>query len=117
MQCSEYISQHGYLYENFYEIDDALRHTKHHNTEAGSEYLEMHLAIQAASNGHILPNTLTCSIFSVVGGGANKFSELRLNLKKNARSSAKTPKILSPIEFTAFYIRIYDGKVFCTNYF
>ena len=52
---------------------------------------------------------IICTL-SVVGGGGNKFTELRGNLKRNARASAKTVGILSPIEFRAFYIKITEGN-------
>lgn len=45
----------------------------------------------------------------VVGGGGNKFTELRGNLKRNARASKTTVGIVSPIEFRAFYIKITEG--------
>lgn len=53
-------------------------------------------------------NKLT--LFSVVGGGGNKFTELRRNLKRNAKASSVTVGVLSTVEMRGFYIRIKDSK-------
>ncbi|KAJ2937554.1 hypothetical protein O0L34_g18638 [Tuta absoluta] len=109
-RCKEHICTHGYAYDKFYEVfeGDGI----HSNNES---VFEMHLAILASSNGHILlsntpapePNEEVYEI--VVGGGGNKFTELRRNLRRNAKASAKTMGILSAIEFRAFYIKISDS--------
>ncbi|KAJ2938716.1 hypothetical protein O0L34_g3326 [Tuta absoluta] len=109
-RCKEHICTHGYAYDKFYEVfeGDGI----HNNNES---VFEMHLAILASSNGHILlsntpapePNEEVYEI--VVGGGGNKFTELRRNLRRNAKASAKTMGILSAIEFRAFYIKISDS--------
>ncbi|KAH9640939.1 hypothetical protein HF086_003029 [Spodoptera exigua] len=49
---------------------------------------------------------------NMVGGGGNQFTELRRNLKRNARNSVKTPRILSSFEVRGFYIKIsHDGLI------
>ncbi|XP_047539209.1 acetylcholine receptor-like protein cup-4 [Vanessa atalanta] len=115
MQCKEHICQHGYNYETFYLVDYADRKAVRSDP---SIVFEMHIAILAASNGHILLSTVpkpdaTDPVYEiVVGGGANKFTELRGNLKRNARASAKTVGILSTVNFRAFYIKITeDGLI------
>ncbi|CAH2098231.1 unnamed protein product [Euphydryas editha] len=114
-QCKEHLSQHGYSYDTFYRVDDVDRRDIRSDP---SIVFEMHLAILAASNGHILLSSVSRPDASdpvyeiVVGGGANKFTELRGNLKRNARASAKTVGILSPVNFRAFYIKITeDGLI------
>ncbi|XP_049881273.1 neuronal acetylcholine receptor subunit eat-2-like [Pectinophora gossypiella] len=111
LRCKEHLCQHGYSYETFYEVDAVdRRKTK----EAA---FEMHLAILASSNGHILLSTIPHPEASdpvyeiVVGGGGNKFTELRRNLRRNAKTSEKTVGILSPIDFRAFYIRMSEDGV------
>ncbi|XP_072946372.1 uncharacterized protein NtR [Epargyreus clarus] len=114
-RCKEHLSQHGYSYETYYHIDsEDLRKFK----KSPDVVLELHLAILAASNGHILLSTVPLPASSdpvyeiVIGGGGNKFTELRRNLRRNARASAKTVGILSTIEFRAFYIKITeDGLI------
>ncbi|CAH0697377.1 unnamed protein product [Spodoptera exigua] len=78
----------------------------------------MHLGIQATSNGHILLSPVLRPGYNdpvyeiVVGGGGNQFTELRRNLKRNARNSVKTPRILSSFEVRGFYIKIsHDGLI------
>lgn len=114
-QCKEHLSQHGYSYDTFYRVDYQDRKDLRSDP---SIVFEMHLAILAASNGHILLSSVSRPDASdpvyeiVVGGGANKFTELRGNLKRNARASAKTVGILSPVDFRAFYIKITeDGLI------
>ncbi|XP_045507163.1 neuronal acetylcholine receptor subunit beta-3 [Colias croceus] len=113
--CREYTCQHGYLYETFFRAD-----SEEYRREKSDESLvfEMHIAILGASNGHILLSTVAFPQASdpvyeiVIGGGGNKFTELRRNLRRNAKTSVKTHQILSPIEFRAFYIKISeDGLI------
>ncbi|XP_034826248.1 neuronal acetylcholine receptor subunit beta-3 [Maniola hyperantus] len=113
--CKEHLCQHGYSYEVFYQVNAEDR--KMARSDPSIVY-EMHIAILAASNGHILLSTvpkpdITDPVYEiVVGGGGNRFTELRANLKRNAKASAKTVQILSPIEFRAFYIKITeDGLI------
>ncbi|XP_039750263.1 5-hydroxytryptamine receptor 3B-like [Pararge aegeria] len=113
--CKEHLCQHGYSYEVFYQVNAEDR--KMVKSDPSIAY-EMHIAILAASNGHILlstvpnPDTSDPVYEIVVGGGGNRFTELRANLKRNAKASAKTLQILSPIEFRAFYIKITeDGLI------
>ncbi|KAI5644633.1 farnesoic acid 0-methyl transferase domain-containing protein [Phthorimaea operculella] len=109
-RCKEHICTHGYAYDKFYEVfeGDGI----HNNNES---VFEMHLAILASSNGHILLSNTPApeaneEVYEiVVGGGGNKFTELRRNLRRNAKASAKTMGILSAIEFRAFYIKISDS--------
>lgn len=55
MRCKEHICQHGYSYETFYKIDEEnLSHATVKKGDTDITYFEMHIAIQAASNGHIL---------------------------------------------------------------
>ncbi|CAG4968585.1 unnamed protein product [Parnassius apollo] len=111
LRCKEHVCQHGYSYETYYRVDSADR--RRLKSEPNVAF-EMHLAILAASNGHILLSTVPQPTASdpvyeiVIGGGGNKFTELRRNLRRNARASSKTIGILSPIEFRAFYIKISD---------
>ncbi|XP_030034139.2 neuronal acetylcholine receptor subunit alpha-3 [Manduca sexta] len=109
LHCKEHICQHGYNYEVFYRIgDEELKRVKS-DKQVG---LEMHIAIQAVSNGLILlseapnprPNEDVYEI--VVGGGGNEFTELRRNIARNAKASMRTPGILSSIDIRGFYIRI-----------
>lgn len=106
-RCKEHISQHGYSYDTFYEIQTDTRATKDPDKS-----FEMHLAIQASSNGHILlspvsrPGSADPVYEIVVGGGANTFTELRRNLRRNAKTSSKTHGILSNMELRGFYIKI-----------
>nr|XP_021208542.1 uncharacterized protein LOC101737467 isoform X3 [Bombyx mori] len=115
MRCKEHICRHGYSYETFYRVD--ANEMRSINVDPHSVF-EMHIAIQAASNGHIvlseIPNPgVSDPVYEiVVGGGGNKFTELRRNLRRNAKSSVTTPQILSPIELRGFYIKISeDGLV------
>ncbi|CAK1547717.1 unnamed protein product [Leptosia nina] len=114
MRCKEYLCQHGYSYKTYFRTDAVDR--KQAKTDS-SVVFEMHLAILAASNGHILlssvPSPSSDPVYEIViGGGANKFTELRRNLRRNAKASAKTLGVLSPVEFRAFYIRISeDGLI------
>ncbi|XP_041971419.1 neuronal acetylcholine receptor subunit alpha-5 [Aricia agestis] len=112
LRCKEHLCKHGYSYETFYHVDTLAKKSK-----SPEVLLEMHIAILAASNGHILLSTNSKVDASepvyeiVVGGGANKFTELRRNVRKNAKTSAKTLGILSPIDFRPFYIRITEDGV------
>ncbi|CAG9568628.1 unnamed protein product [Danaus chrysippus] len=115
MQCKEHLCQHGYNYETYYLVESDQRKIVRSDP---SITFEMHIAILAASNGHILLSTVSQPDAAdpvyeiVVGGGGNKFTELRGNLKRNAKASAKTVGILSTIEFRAFYIKITeDGLI------
>ncbi|XP_048004263.1 acetylcholine receptor subunit alpha [Leguminivora glycinivorella] len=114
-KCKEHICKHGYKYETFYKIDAEDR--EHVKSDA-SVALEMHIAILAANNGHILLSTKANPTVKdpvyeiVVGGGGNKFTELRRNLRRNGKISKPTVGILSAIEFRPFFIRITtDGAV------
>ncbi|XP_063630270.1 acetylcholine receptor subunit alpha [Cydia splendana] len=114
-KCKEHICKHGYKYETFYKIDAEDRE---HVISDASVALEMHIAILAANNGHILLSTkanptVTDPVYEiVVGGGSNKFTELRRNLRRNGKISKPTVGILSAIEFRPFFIRITtDGAV------
>lgn len=51
MQCKEHLCQHGYFYEIFYTVNSEDRKMMKSDP---SIVFEMHLAILAASNGHIL---------------------------------------------------------------
>ncbi|XP_037967189.2 5-hydroxytryptamine receptor 3A isoform X3 [Plutella xylostella] len=113
-RCKEHTCRHGYKYETYYLADASSRQAALREGVA----FEMHLAVLAASNGHILlssvpqPETGDPVYEIVVGGGGNKFTELRRNLRRNSKATAKTMGILSPIEYRAFYIRIgEDGLV------
>ncbi|KAJ0171834.1 hypothetical protein K1T71_012597 [Dendrolimus kikuchii] len=114
-RCKEHNSQHGYRYETYYRTDSKdLRATN----KGLNVIFEMHIAIQASSNGHILlspvpnPSHIDDVYEIVVGGGGNRFTELRRNLRRNAKISVKTPNILSTIELRAFYIKISeDGLI------
>ncbi|KPJ14879.1 putative chitinase 2 [Papilio machaon] len=115
LRCKEHICRHGYVYETYYRVDSVDR--RHLKIEAELIF-EMHLAILAGSNGHILlstvpqPSTNDPVYEIVIGGGSNRFTELRRNLRRNARASSKTVGILSAIEFRPFYIKIYkDGLI------
>ncbi|XP_047510600.1 neuronal acetylcholine receptor subunit eat-2 [Pieris napi] len=108
LRCKEYLCQHGYSYKNYFFTEAYDRKLVKSDS---SIVFEMHLAILAASNGHILlssvPAPTTEPVYEIViGGGANKFTELRRNLRRNAKASAKTVGVLSPVEFRAFYIKI-----------
>ncbi|XP_013190974.1 acetylcholine receptor subunit alpha-type unc-38 [Amyelois transitella] len=112
-KCKQHICRFGYNYDTYYRIDSNDRKP----TDPKVAF-EMHIAIQAASNGHILLSPVEHPSFSdsvyefVVGGGANTFTELRRNLRKNAKASAKTFRILSNSELRGFYIKITkDGHV------
>ncbi|XP_068624197.1 neuronal acetylcholine receptor subunit non-alpha-2-like [Battus philenor] len=114
-RCREHICQHGYSYDTYYRVDSSDRRRLKSEPELA---FEMHLAILASSNGHILLSTVAQPTTSdpvyeiVIGGGGNKFTELRRNFRRNARASYKTIGILSPIEFRAFYIKISeDGLI------
>ncbi|XP_073960973.1 neuronal acetylcholine receptor subunit NtR [Choristoneura fumiferana] len=114
-QCKEHTCRHGYKYETFYRIYSEDRRPIKMDANVS---IEMHIAILAANNGHILlstaanPNTTMPVYEIVVGGGGNKFTELRRNLRRNAKDTARTTAILSPIEFRPFYIKIWkDGLV------
>ncbi|GBP51557.1 hypothetical protein EVAR_34443_1 [Eumeta japonica] len=111
-QCKEHISRNGYNYDTFYRVDPGSR-----KLEPGLDF-EMHLAILAGSNGHILLSSkMKPSIYDpvyefVIGGGGNKFSELRRNKGRNAKVSVQTVGILSPVDYKAFYIKVSeDGLV------
>ncbi|KAJ8708358.1 hypothetical protein PYW07_010483 [Mythimna separata] len=114
-KCKEHICTDGYSYKSFYSVDsDNLKAIK----RDAETVFEMHLGIQATSNGHILLSPVMRPGYSdpvyeiVVGGGGNQFTELRRNLKRNARSSVKTPRILSSFEVRGFYIKIsQDGLI------
>ncbi|XP_023936039.1 proton-gated ion channel subunit pbo-6 [Bicyclus anynana] len=113
--CKEHVCKHGYSYEVFYEVNAEDRKVVRSDP---SVVYEMHIAIMAASNGHILlstvpkPDTSDPVYEIVVGGGGNRFTELRANLKRNAKASAKTLQILSSVDFRAFYIKITeDGLI------
>ncbi|XP_026735502.1 neuronal acetylcholine receptor subunit alpha-5-like [Trichoplusia ni] len=113
--CKEHICQDGYSYNTFYSVDDENMKEITKNTEMA---FEMHLGIQAVNNGHILlspvprPGDSDPVYEFVVGGGGNKFTELRRNLKRNAKKSVLTPKILSSFEARGFYIKIQqDGLI------
>ncbi|XP_026316151.1 uncharacterized protein LOC113227440 [Hyposmocoma kahamanoa] len=113
LRCKEHQCLHGYSYETFYKLDAEAR-----KPQTPGAVFEMHLAILASSNGHILLSTLPFPdpndpVYEiVVGGGGNKFTELRRNLRRNAKTSAKTTGILSAVDFRAFYIRISeDGLI------
>ncbi|KPI97751.1 Neuronal acetylcholine receptor subunit non-alpha-2 [Papilio xuthus] len=115
LRCKEHICKHGYVYETYYRVDSSDR--RHLKMEAELLF-EMHLAILAGSNGHILlstvpqPSTNDPVYEIVIGGGSNRFTELRRNLRRNARASSKTVGILSAIEFRPFYIKVYkDGLI------
>ncbi|CAG9792362.1 unnamed protein product [Diatraea saccharalis] len=114
MQCKEHLCQKGYNYDQFYQVDaDDAKYTKSKN----NLLLEMHIAIQAVNNGHILLSTvpfptMNDSVYEiVVGGGSNRFTELRRNLKRNAKASKGTVGILSAVELRGFVIRISKGKL------
>ncbi|CAH2986935.1 unnamed protein product [Chilo suppressalis] len=113
MQCKEHFCQEGYSYSQFYEVDS--EDTKH-STSTTDYLLEMHIAIQAVNNGHILLSskpypTINDSVYEiVVGGGSNRFTELRRNLKRNAKASKATSGILSAIELRGFVIRVSRGS-------
>ncbi|PZC74799.1 hypothetical protein B5X24_HaOG207142 [Helicoverpa armigera] len=114
-QCKEHICRDGYSYKTFYSVDsDNLKAV----AKDADTAFEMHIGIQAGSNGHILLSPIYKPGYKdpvyeiVVGGGGNQFTELRRNLKRNARSSVKTPRILSSFEVRGFYIKItQDGII------
>lgn len=113
--CKEYICRDGYSYPKMYSVDsEELKQIKKDSNIA----FEMHIAIQAMSNGHILLSSVPKPGYSdpvyeiVVGGGSNRFTELRRHLKRDAKSSIKTPNILSTFELRGFYIKIeQDGII------
>ncbi|XP_059056222.1 neuronal acetylcholine receptor subunit beta-2-like [Achroia grisella] len=112
-RCKEHISQHGYSYDTFYQIQSDMRASSDPN-----KMFEMHLAIQATSNGHILlspvkrPSATDPVYEIVVGGGGNTFTELRRQLRRNAKVSSKTHGVLSNMELRGFYITISkDGLI------
>lgn len=53
--CKEHLCQHGYSYEVFYQVDAEDRKVVRSDP---SIVYEMHIAILAASNGHILLSTV-----------------------------------------------------------
>ncbi|CAD0205834.1 unnamed protein product [Chrysodeixis includens] len=113
--CKEHICQDGYSYNTFYSVDDENMKQITKNSDIS---FEMHIGIQAVNNGHILlspvprPGDSDPVYEFVVGGGGNKFTELRRNLKRNAKKSVLTPKILSSFEARGFYIKIaQDGLI------
>lgn len=53
--CKEHLCQHGYSYEVFYQVNAEDR--KMARSDPSIVY-EMHIAILAASNGHILLSTV-----------------------------------------------------------
>lgn len=55
-QCKEHLSQHGYSYDTFYRVDYQDRKDLRSDP---SIVFEMHLAILAASNGHILLSSVS----------------------------------------------------------
>ncbi|XP_053620310.1 acetylcholine receptor subunit alpha-type unc-38-like isoform X2 [Plodia interpunctella] len=112
-KCKQHICRNGYIYDNYYRIENNVWKPSDPNVS-----FEMHIAIQAASNGHILLSPVEHAGFSdpvyeiVVGGGGNTFTELRRNLRRNAKASAKTLGILSNAELRGFYIKITkDGQL------
>ncbi|CAH0715005.1 unnamed protein product, partial [Brenthis ino] len=115
VQCKEHICKHGYFYETFYSVNNEERKTMKSDP---SIVFEMHLAILAASNAHILLSPVpkpdaTVPVYEfVVGGGGNKFTTLRVHLDRNPRVRTAIVGIISPIEFRAFYIKITeDGLI------
>ncbi|CAH2058205.1 unnamed protein product, partial [Iphiclides podalirius] len=115
LRCKEHISQRGYNYDTYYRVDAADRRRLKTDPDVA---FEMHLAILAASNGHILLSTVPQPTVSdpvyeiVIGGGNNMFTQLRRSKGNNAKASSKTLNVLSPIQFRAFYIKISeDGLV------
>ncbi|KAL4713770.1 hypothetical protein ACJJTC_004301 [Scirpophaga incertulas] len=111
-QCKEHVCQNGYSYDTFYSI---YAEDTENMKFSGPVHLEMHIAIQGINNGHILlspipfPNHTDPVYEIVVGGGSNKFTELRRNLKRNAKTSQVTVGILSSIELRGFYVKIYTS--------
>ncbi|XP_028178846.1 neuronal acetylcholine receptor subunit alpha-5 [Ostrinia furnacalis] len=111
--CKEHICQRGYSYDTYYSVDAEDR--KNYNSDGVT--FEMHIAIQAGSNGHILLSSVAYPDHNdpvyeiVVGGGGNKFTELRRNLKRNAKASSVTVGILSAVELRGFYIRLKDNLI------
>ncbi|XP_075986064.1 neuronal acetylcholine receptor subunit NtR [Anticarsia gemmatalis] len=114
--CKEHICRNGYLYNTIYSVDSEEL-TEIRKDSDGDVVFEMHIAIQAMSNGHILLSPVAKPGYSdpvyeiVVGGGGNKFTELRRHLKRDARTSVKTPNILSTFELRGFYIRIVQEHI------
>ncbi|XP_050668890.1 neuronal acetylcholine receptor subunit alpha-5-like isoform X1 [Leptidea sinapis] len=115
LHCKEYQCIYGYTYKTYFKVSGLQRRR---NTSDPSVIFELHLAILAASNGHILLSTVPMPTANdpvyeiVIGGGGNRFTELRRNLKRNAKVSSKTIGVLSPIDFRDFYIKITeDGLI------
>ncbi|CAB3226000.1 unnamed protein product [Arctia plantaginis] len=107
--CKEHICKDGYTYKTIYRVDnEELKEIRKDSDMA----FEMHLGIQAMSNGHILLSSTERPGYSdpvyeiVVGGGGNRFTELRRHLKRDGKVSVKTQNILSTFEMRGFYIKI-----------
>lgn len=60
---------------------------------------------------------LLIEISTVVGGGGNRFTELRRHLKRDGKVSVKTQNILSTFELRGFYIKISQGKAKFKRFF
>ncbi|XP_055626202.1 acetylcholine receptor-like protein cup-4 [Toxorhynchites rutilus septentrionalis] len=112
-KCKQFNAINGYNYHSFFKLEDLVNHNLDNET-----IVNLRLFVVAAKDAHILLSDID-SISSnaqvyeiVIGAGANTFSEIRKQRKKNPLKTKTTKNVLSPIDPLPLRIRITkDGLI------
>ncbi|XP_058839054.1 uncharacterized protein LOC131694617 [Topomyia yanbarensis] len=112
-KCKQYNAVNGYNYHAFYQLDELENHSIDNET-----IVNLRLFVVAAKDAHVLLSDIgstsnDAQVYEIViGGGANTFSEIRKQRKKNPLKTKTTPGVLSPIDPLPLRIRITrDGLI------
>ncbi|GJQ78580.1 hypothetical protein Trydic_g11690 [Trypoxylus dichotomus] len=111
-RCQMHVSRSETEYTIFYEID------KYNQFRSNWYQFDFHFSVLAPSNAHILISETNKvadrdAVYEIVlGAGANTFSDIRRLIRGQTKHQVKTANILSSIDYTAFWIRVWtDGLV------
>ncbi|XP_058465279.1 neuronal acetylcholine receptor subunit eat-2 [Malaya genurostris] len=106
-KCKQYNAVNGYNYHAFFKLEELENHSLDNET-----LVNLRLFVVAAKDAHILLSDLDSSsndaqVYEIViGAGANTFSEIRKQRKKNPLKTKTTKGVLSPIDPLPLRIRI-----------
>ncbi|XP_062556535.1 neuronal acetylcholine receptor subunit alpha-9 [Armigeres subalbatus] len=106
-KCKQYNAVSGYNYHAYFKLEDLDNHNLDNET-----VVNLRLFVVAAKDAHVLlsdsdsngPDSQVYEI--VIGAGANTFSEIRKQRKKNPLKTKSTKGVLSPIDPLPLRIRI-----------
>ncbi|XP_065081381.1 uncharacterized protein NtR [Ochlerotatus camptorhynchus] len=106
-KCKQFNAISGYNYHTYFKLEELDNHNLDNET-----LVNLRLFVVAAKDAHILlsdtnstsPDAQVYEI--VIGAGANTFSEIRKQRKKNPLKTKSTKNVLSPIDPLPLRIRI-----------